>query len=409
MTARALRSTMLLAAILASICEPAVAQAVLPPHAVTEAGPSGCVVDLLPNAVYGSSLRLTIRSLGVDSDQIGIALTSDTALANPEFVFRNRRSAFEAMSLQPASSFARSELWRILEQAAASDEPLFITARTSDGDWASARYEGISPRQIIQLLELNRCYSAIEVTAESPVGPIERERALGLSRNQITHIRWVLAKRNNVTTPPNIRARILDGNDRRRLLLFSRDAGVGRTRYLNAELARLLLAIPIRPSRPTLSSLGPTRRQFEEWNSYITEAGSCEISTIATSVDGPQPYIMPRMRFAAVEGESGALMYFDLVHPRPFRESSAAWAYVGGRRYELQIRDGRILPRSAGGNTVTDELTRAMGSGSTISISGTDYRTGDKMIVIFSAIGFSDAFYSMMGRCNRWGLRTWLD
>lgn len=384
------------------------AQTMLPPHAVSVSDRSGCEVDLLPNATYGPAPRLRVSSRGVSGDRIGLYLTSDSSLTDPEIVFRNGRAKFEPVAMSPWATITSSALWKTLVAAAEEGEPVHFTARTPGGDWASARYEGLDPMHIFRILEINECFSSATLTTQTPEELRAAEQALGLRPEEITHIRWVLYQINKRRDAPSA-SLLLHFQDRSYLERYAATNGFGPARYLDRALVAHLLGEPIRPVRPDLSDIGRDRQRYRYWISVRHPSAYCEITTLATRIVGPQPYHLPRIRLAARPGESGAGMYIDLVSPMPFSETGAVWAVVDGRRYELQVQDGRVMPVSTGENNVSNNVTRAFRAGRNIQISGIDIRSGAVMRIDFSAYGFTDAFNSMMGRCNRWGMRNWLE
>lgn len=392
------------------------AQVDLPPHRLERVG-QGCVVTLVPASMRGEGPQLAVRSRGTQSDEIQIGLASANGMTNVSLVARNNRAAFAATTFSSASNIRSGQVWRTLDSLARDDLPFHLTGTMPDGTWVSARYDAINPLGIIRILETNSCYSSATVTSRTTAEMLAEEQALRLSQDNVRHIRWVLAARDAPATrrrPTPELADALTLQDRSRLAAYSRSIGAGDTRYLTRDLANRLLAVPFYPVRPDLSSGMSSFMQDRAWASYWepvsgSRDGYCTVASVATSVEGVDLWELPVMYIGARSDWSGGSAYFNLVHPMPFDAGRQVYAMVDGSRYSLQIDDGRVKPRATGGNTVSDDVIRAIRRGEDIRIVGTSARTGRSLTVRFSAFGFTSSFNRMADLCGRRQLLNWLN
>ena len=394
---------------------PSGAQVNLPPHSLERSG-DGCLVTLLPEATFGDGPRLAVRSRGGRSDMIQFGIVAPDGVRSVQMVSRNTREPFADTPMQSATRIERSAIWRSLDSLARAELPFHLTAQTPSGEWISSRYEAMAPLEIIRILETNDCYASAQVTARTTQELLADERALGLSADDIRHIRWVLASQTGAVmrTPVPLNGGTMTAGDRRNLMRFTERAGMTPSQYLTQVTAARLLAMPFTPRRRELDR-GATRVQRDrDWVSYLAPvsggtASLCVVQSDAVAVEGDAVWVYPAFVLASRTDWTGDSIWIRIVTPNPFAVGRQVTGIVDGRRYTLQIDGGEVKPRATGGNTVSEDFFRAVRRGEDVAILGTSAETGRPLTVRFSAFGFTAAFSRMANLCGRSALLSWIN
>ncbi len=199
----------------------------------------------------------------------------------------------------------------------------------------------------------------------------------------------------------------LNVQDRQYLRKYSKSAGHPESEYLTQAMADLLLKEDLPLVLNDKWGSGP-RKTHDDWTSMVVISGKyCRILTNATSVSGWSPYFAPQMTFQATRSQGKSLLSFQMVKPNPYTLADSIYALVDGRRYKLQLKRGKLRPRSVGENLLSDDVMKAIRRGQKIEVisAGKDGKVKTK--VAFSASGFTSAFNQMMKDCNRPGLSAW--
>ena len=382
--------------------------AVIPAHELTRSG-GGCKIRLLPKQSHGDTVPVLLVTWGGRSkaDQFAINVETPFVWAGLDFVHSNRRDAFEPVAMARARDVVRSPLWRTFKTLHEAQKPFHLTARTRDGKFVSARYEGLDPQGIIAILE-NQCdFASARVSAKTPEQLLSEERALGLSDDQVRHIRWVLLRRFS-TRDFGERTGPLSTTQRDYLQRFATERGQPPTRYLNRVLADMLLREPFVPHRNDYSRQA-SYRVDRDWLTYRTRSNArCVMLSHATRWSGADLFSAPRMQFQADRGDGGSSMYLAMVTPNPFNTARPVSARVDGRSYRLEFSEGEVKPPRTRDGFLSNDVMRALKRGRGVEIIGTDKHSGRPLSIWFSAYGFTSAFDRMMRECNRYGLRVWI-
>lgn len=199
--------------------------------------------------------------------------------------------------------------------------------------------------------------------------------------------------------------------DRQYLRKYAKSIGYPETDYLTPALADALLNEEFQSVNNDNWGIG-RRKTHTDWISMVVnDRKDCRILTNATSVSGWSPYFTPQMTFLAQRSEkTKGLLNSDLVNSRghSMAYQASVYALVDGRKYKLQLKGGRVMPRSRGGNLVSTDVTKAIRRGQTIEVIITNKGGAIPKKVIFSANGFTAAFNQMMKDCYRHDLRLWI-
>lgn len=384
------------------------AQSRIPAHRIDKDKTSqACVVSLIPVETYGTAPPvLTVTTQGKSRPgSFAISAKSAPGTIRLDLVFQNQRSDFEAVGAAPVKSIATTPLWKMIADSDAKKGPFFLTARTGDGRYASARYEAIDPEGILSILETQCGIKSNTISVQSPEQLLARERALDLSGDQLRHIRWILNSRYGDATKEPVIASQLTKDERTYLERYSVQVGQPKSAYLNRTLANRLLRDSFVAETPNRSSL-QRYSSHGDWEIYKWGRDQCAASSPALRWTGLNLYVRPEMRFSATYNIAGSNMNFDMVSPNPFRGDAPVRAIVDGRSYPLQQRGGGILPPREGDGLSTVAL-KAIRRGRTVEIRGTSVRSGRTASVFFSASGFTSAFTQLIRECRRPGLRDW--
>ncbi len=377
----------------------------IPAHEIDIDGRTGaCTVSLIPVLTGGDAPpRLILTTSGKPRPgRIAIDLSAPAGATGAEFVYRNSRAAFVPVAPAPVDQVMRSAIWKAMVEANARSLPFFLTTKAPDGRYSSARYQGLDPKGILAILE-SRC--GFRASASSDDQLRARERRLGLSGGQITHIRRVLNSRYGNARRAPVPAATLTAPERAYLERYAKDAGLPQTRYLTARLANRLIGEKFAAATPDHSAR-PGYSAHRDWRTYRTGSGRCVLSTPATRWTGLQPYIRPEIRISMDSGVPGNALFFDLISPNPFRATAPVSAVVDGRRYGLQQVGGRVRPPIRG-DGLNDAVMKAFRRGRNIEFRGIAADSGRPALVFFSASGFTAAFEQAGRDCRRPGLRDW--
>lgn len=389
---------------------PAAAQSRIPAHEIERDKSSGaCSVSLIPEETYGDDPpRLTVITLGRSrADQVGLDAQTGRGTTDLTLVYKNARTEFRRIAPVSVKALTNSQLWKTIDESAKQKRPFFLTSKTADGRYASARYENIEPLGIIAILEAQCSFSSSTLTAATPDQLRAKESALALSGDQLRHIRWVLNSRYGSSNSTPIPASILTTGERGYLERYARDIGQPKTRYLTEVLANRLLREEFRP-RAVNRAGNRGYSRLKDWETYRWTTDRCAVSSAAISWSGLNLYVRPEILFTARDRADGNAIFFDMVTPNPFRTGSTVTLVVDGRSYRLQWNSGRLLPRRDG-DGVSDETMKAFRRGNNIEFRGTSKDSGRPASVYYSASGFTGAFNQMMRDCRRPALRDWFN
>lgn len=234
------------------------------------------------------------------------------------------------------------------------------------------------------------------------------EAALALDAAALRPLRWRLRRLYaQGGAEPEDRGSLAEV-ERDYLRRFAIERGQTPSRYLSAELVRLLLREPYAPLAQRW--IGEKRRSFRDWYYYETGRGgarACVIGTRATAVEGEPVWILPDLRLnVGVRAAEWGLMRLDLVSPSPFDPGAGIVARIGNARFALWERNGRVLPGGRPGR-FDPALTRALVRARAVRFEGRD-RAGERLAVEFSALGFTAAFSRMMAGCARPDVAVWI-
>ncbi|MBY6153367.1 hypothetical protein KUV47_09095 [Vannielia litorea] len=402
------RALLAAGAFIVAIPAPASAQDI-PPHRIEQDTRSGgCLVELLPDSITGASPpRLFVSTPGRKaSDALSLFAEVPVSHTAADAVTENQRNRFAGFRNLKASAALKHESWKLIEKTFQAGEPMFLT---SDGDatgFHSARFDGLDTKGIIAIVERQCGFSSSVISAKSESQLMAEERALGLTSEQIRHIRWVLARRyaaTRETAPPNTSG--FDSTDRSRIAKRRSELGLGASRYLDATLSRALLSENFGAVVPNLTGKSSLRR-FRDWVVFRSATNVCEVTTIAKRWSGYNFYASPQMTFRLDAFVSGNAMRIYLVTPNPFRNNAAVTAQVGRRNFTLYSRESQVIPRAVGGG-LSNEPLKALRSGNYMEINGPSAKDGKNVSLRFSALGFSAAFDHAIRQCGRAQLNDW--
>ncbi len=395
------------------------AQEAAPAHTIAWTA-GGCEIVLVPAATRGAEaprLRLT-ASGSLPEARIEIGLILPPGAANPEFVAEAARSPFVPAGPGGMAQVMTSRFWVDVLRLDQQGRPFWITARTAAGGWISSRYDGLSPRMLIQLVERS---CGLELRGGSPLDALAlwplpgaseaaaqaAEAALRLRPDQRLHIRWVLHSLYADPAAEPGDSPELTEQDRGFVARFRVQNGLAESRWLDEDTALRLLRSPFQPRDPPLGAIGTVVTTSRDWITLISRDGEfCHAVSLAVAQTGFNLYRKPRIQFGARRGRSDANLQIDLLLPNLLDPARPVSALVDGRRIELAIRDDALRPvmLSDGADTA---VMRAIRLGREIVIQGTARDTGRPASATFSAAGFSAAFDTMAQICGRSGLGVW--
>lgn len=398
-----------LAAAFTALAGQALAQVSIPPNKTERTSANGaCTVTLIPTASRGEGPRIVVRTRGKwQPDSLSIGYVAPSGAGLPEIVFRNQRKPFEPVAMQPAARVRLTAIWQILERARRFRQPVFLTSRMAGGAFVSTRYDGLDPQGIISILETQCGFQSTTLTARGPADHAALENRLRLNRDQIRHIRWILASRFGGRWVGEPRGARITARERVWIERYTRLKNGRPSRYLTRESANMLLRENFVARRKNFERSRNFRRHGD-WYSFMNASGTaCEIRTDALHWAGDQFFYAPQMRFVARRSATGSRLGLYIVTPNPFIGFRPVIASVDGRRYRLQVDRGVVKPRRIRSGVVSSDVIRAIFRGRDIVVEGTGRRSRRPVRVVFSASGFTSAFNSMIRDCNRYGLRAW--
>ncbi|HHB81176.1 MAG TPA: hypothetical protein ENK83_05445, partial [Aliiroseovarius sp.] len=262
---------------------------------------------MLPRKQTGSNPPLLVIRTTGSSRNGEVYIEADfPASAGPvQLVYNNARTDFSAKRYASGKTLIESGFWAMLKAAENKDMAFFLTGRRLDGTYESARYSGISPLGVISILESQCGFSSSAISAKSSADLLADERALGISSDDMRHIRWVLNRQisSRRSAPP--KGSTLTSTERGYLEQYARRNGLRASRYLTPELAQSLIRRRFLPLRSPPSSK-PNYRRHSDWFSYQTsDRKACVTASFATSWTGAEFYVAPMMEYGARKSTSG--------------------------------------------------------------------------------------------------------
>ena len=348
---------------------------------------------------------------------------------------------------------ARARLEKLIEERRRRERKAFAAA-TGEGTWQEriarlekflARYpDGEHAMKARRLLKHYRMQERARIAFEKVrhSGDIERLRAfvndfpesdyVVEARREINRIIAEHARERRLWR----RARALDELDayRRYVSAFPKGAHVAEARQRIEELERIARRKAARSACRTrfggdfVDLIGDERdgficlvrgvvgmrliplkaKQFADWFFIQRPSGLCEIWTYPLDAQGAgHKDKEPEVSFWRRKETSGSSMGFDLTSSSLWDADSTITLEADGNTYELSRWKWWMKPRRTGGNSVSDEVTKALAAAERFSISG-QAADGGFMRLTFSALGFQKSFHTMAQECGM-AILTWID
>ena len=196
-----------------------------------------CTVTLAPSQTLGDEAAPRLVLVTSGRSRIEVKLDGKAPLGEPTFVQDNVRSPFEFKTDGSIDAFRTSSVG----QAIMSGQVFFITARLSDGTYVSSRYDAIDFDAVLTRIQASCPFDA-EVLMSSLNDRRLEERALNLSSEDLTMIRWALLRRYENQQEKPSETFFLSQQDREYLKRYALQNGLPVSGYLTGPTAKKLLA-----------------------------------------------------------------------------------------------------------------------------------------------------------------------
>ena len=195
-----------------------------------------CTATLAPSQTLGDdeAPRLIIVTSGRNSIQV--ELRGKSPLEEPTLVQSNVRSSFEFATDGSIDAFRRSTVG----QAIMSGRVFFITVQLSDGTYVSSRYEAIAFDSVLARIQAS-CPFEAEMLMSNLDSQRAAERALNLSSDDLTMIRWDLLRKYEYQQEKPSETFSLSDQDREYLKRYALQNGLPVSSYLTSTTAKRLL------------------------------------------------------------------------------------------------------------------------------------------------------------------------
>lgn len=376
-------------------------------YRVVNDGTDSCSVVFTPNAKTSEDaphLMATFEKSG-KKGLVSIGVTAAEEWEQLQFVHQNQRSKFVGIEQVRPKRVANEPFWVTMEADGDASVLFHLTGRDGAEEYHSTTYRSLTAADIATALS-DECGAKGGPFAASEIGSLEEEKSLELKPRDKRHIRWVLNQK--YSDSMDVSRGAMTDRERNWLAKYASANGLEPSRYLNEELAALLLKEKFKPKRKNLRG-EPGFKRFEDWISYDdVDSDTCAIVSFAKKVKGFKTYTVPRMEIHADPAARGNSLYFDFVTPNRFNDDFPITAIVDGRKIRLNIEDGRVRPIDMRNGFASADIVRAIRRGKEIVIRGTGLNGKSKHSVRFSALGFTAAFHKMARDCNRPKVRQWL-
>lgn len=196
-----------------------------------------CRVLLKPTMVLGDQFAPRLILVTNGQSHLSFGVENAGQYSNVVIVQNNTRKLLASLDNVGVEQFRASDLAKVL----ASQRLFFVTAkRNATGKYVSSRYERIDFDTVLAKVGM-----ACPFDSESLVADLSQresaERALSVSKSDLTLIRWALNKRyGGISSEPEPRS-TLSQAERLYLKRNAADSGFPLSQYLTKEIARLLI------------------------------------------------------------------------------------------------------------------------------------------------------------------------
>lgn len=387
----------------------------LPAHSVSfDPVTARCRIVLEPDGSTGAHPPRLFLSSDMLEPSLAFGLDG-SGIVEAVVVRQGERQPFVGREGLTPEGLRADPVWSRFDSGPEGKDSVYVTVRDAEGDYSSARYDKLRQADILRLAVLACGIEGLDTEALTPVEHRAAEARLPLTDADRLHIRRLLAARYAEPGTDVGEGGRFTVTDRRFIARFNTDAGHPSGEYLWPAAVPALLAEAVKIAPPAAPAPAPAPGEAElsrhgDWVVLGDAAkGLCRVSTPATAVEGLEAGL--RMEFAVDTAGRGGMMAIDLVKPNPFRADMPLAAVIDGQGFALQVEpgSGAVIPQPLPDGGMTNDLTRALRRGKTVTIEGVSAATGAPARLAFSAMGFGAAFKAMADACNRPGVMGWIE
>jgi hypothetical protein len=384
----------------------------LPPHSVSyDLAAARCTIALAPDATTGEAPPQLHFSVNMLTDRIAMGLEAADAVESV-LVFAGSRTPFFGFSDVTYPQLAEQPVWTTLVAAEQSGEAVFFTVKDLRGNYSSARYDALLPKDILRLAAISCGAQELPAPPETEIEFRRAEASLVLPAQDMRRIRRILAVLYGEAGVDPGTGTELTVTDRRYLQAYNTEKGLAAGGYLTAASAEDLLSREVVPRQPPLPPNEDLVEAIRDWKVLRRSTdGACSAVTAAVGATGLVATEAPYMGFRVYPGQTGGLLEFDLIRPNPFARGATIVASVDGASFDLMYEpnSGSIVPKPLSDGLLSNELTVSMRRGKAVSLRGEAASGEGDVAVEFSALGFAAAFRKMAEVCDRGGVMGWIE